>query len=426
MGPELQEFLIPHNVIGILFVNNERDHLDQQELDDTKNRRNFLNLSEEDAIHLRELRTIFDTHAEEFVEQFYSHLFQFDDTSRFLEDQELVARLKRLQTGHLQSMLDADWGIEYNARRRIVGQAHADIGIEPQLFLGAYNQYLQFFLKRLNIDCDSKEECEEKFSVLLKATLYDVGLTLDAYFTHSTQQIRKALDLYWQANAELRQFAELTSHDLKTPLGTLANLCDEVIDEFGDQMPEEAVKMITQASLKTFDMSRMIDALLASAHISHEEDNSSQVPIKSMLDILIRQMQYELRKKDITVDIQGDFPDALGDPARLKEAFSNLLSNAIKYIEFQPGLITINGIKRGGGVIEITVTDSGSGIPESELKRIFVPFRRLPTHRDDPGSGLGLYFTKQIVESNGGRVWAESLPGQGATFHVELRTFEHD
>ena len=122
--------------------------------------------------------------------------------------------------------------------------------------------------------------------------------------------------------------------------------------------------------------------------------------------------------------LQGDFPDALGDPARLKEAFSNLLSNAIKYIELQPGLIMITGNQRGGGVIEITVTDSGTGIPESELQRIFVPFRRLPTHRDDPGSGLGLYFTKQIVEANGGRVWAESHPGQGASFHVELRTFE--
>ncbi|PHS04917.1 MAG: hypothetical protein COA78_15895 [Blastopirellula sp.] len=407
-------------------MTNEREELRQQELDDTENRRNFLKLEDKDAHHLRELREIFDTHAEEFVEEFYSHLFQFEETSRFLEDQELVTRLKRFQTEHLKSMLDAEWGIEYNARRRIVGQAHADIGIEPQLFLGAYNQYLQFFLKRLNIVCESKAECEEKFSVLLKATLYDVGLTLDAYFTHSTQQIRKALDLYWQANAELRQFAELTSHDLKTPLGTLANLCDEVIDEFGDQMPAEAVKMISQASVKTFDMSRMIDALLASANISHEENSSSQVHVKKIIEILIRQMQYELRKNNITVILKGEFPDALGDPARLKEAFSNLLSNAIKYIELEPGLITITGAKRGGGVIGITVADNGTGIPESELQKIFVPFRRLPTHSDDPGSGLGLYFTKQIIEANGGRVWAEALPGQGATFHVELRSFDQD
>ncbi len=64
-------------------------------------------------------------------------------------------------------------------------------------------------------------------------------LTLEAYFSHGTRSLRNALDMLWQANTNLRQFAQLTSHDLKTPLATVANLCDEVIDEFREQLPDE-------------------------------------------------------------------------------------------------------------------------------------------------------------------------------------------
>jgi signal transduction histidine kinase len=67
------------------------------------------------------------------------------------------------------------------------------------------------------------------------------------------------------------------------------------------------------------------------------------------------------------------------------------------------------------------VADNGPGIPPDELERVFVPFRRLPRHRDRPGSGLGLYFAKTLVEQQGGRIWAESKPGQGAKFYVRLR-----
>ena len=106
---------------------------------------------------------------------------------------------------------------------------------------------------------------------LQKAVFLDISLTLEAYFTQATQSLRRALDLIYQANLELRQFAQLTSHDLKTPLATMANLCDEALDEFGDQMPAEAAKLIDSARMRAFRMSTTIDELLSSTMSLHSE-----------------------------------------------------------------------------------------------------------------------------------------------------------
>jgi len=104
---------------------------------------------------------------------------------------------------------------------------------------------------------------------------------------------------------------------------------------------------------------------------------------------------------------------------RLCESFYNLLSNAAKFIERKPGRIVID-LETRDDEYEFRVSDNGPGIPRDELERIFAPFRRLSIHRDRPGSGLGLYFTKTMLEHLRGRIWVESQVGEGSTFHVVL------
>jgi signal transduction histidine kinase len=126
-----------------------------------------------------------------------------------------------------------------------------------------------------------------------------------------------------------------------------------------------------------------------------------------------------LAEKRIELRAPGDLPTVRGDRVRLREAFQNLLSNAAKFIGRRNGRIDI-GCRRQAGEAVFSIRDNGPGIPPDELDRVFVPFRRLPQHRDQPGSGLGLYFTKNLIEQQGGRVWAESDVGQGACFFVAL------
>ena len=381
----------------------------------------YLGLASDDQSRLRELAPKFENFSTELVEAFYRHLFSFPESARFLSDPKLVERLKQAQQEHFVSLLQADWSPEYVERRRRVGQTHAGVGIDPEMFLGAYSQYVQqSFHRYLSADGATVPPQVEGLLSLLKVVFLDLGLTLEAYFTRATQTMQQALDMYWKANIELRQFAHLASHDLKTPLATVANFCDEALDEFGEQMPGEAKQLIESARARTFRMSTMIDELLStvtSFDLSKQlQEVSSQVALTEAVD----RLRPAIQAKQIVLDVPKAMPIVWGDAVRLRESFYNLLSNAVKYIERIPGHIKVSVRSHVDG-FEFVFTDDGPGIPREDLELIFAPFRRSTKHRNQPGSGLGLYFTKTMIEHQEGRVWAESIPGHGSSFHIVLR-----
>ena len=393
-------------------------------LPDLERRLAFLNLGDEDARRLREQLPVFRQLADEYVSAFYAHLLAHEETARFLREPELVERLKQLQREHFASMFEARWDEDYAERRQRVGDAHARRGVEPQFFLGAYNQFLQFYLPRLFASGMPSSQIESALS-LLKAVFLDIGTTLDAYFLQFTRDLQQALDLLWKANTELKQFAHFTSHDMKTPLGTVANLCEEALDEFGDQMPDEARSLIEAARRTVFRMSSTIDELLSASVASHETHPEEHVPGDSIISDALERVQPILRKRRIEILRDSTFPTVVGNRAQLREIFFNLLSNAAKYIEGDSGRIEIRAQRESNQCV-FTIADNGPGIPRDELERIFAPFRRLAAHHDVPGTGLGLYFTRNLVERQAGRIWAESEPGQGSRFFVLLRCAESE
>lgn len=384
----------------------------------------FLELGAQDRARLQELNERLYEDRHEFVEDFYRHLFKFEATARFLRDPELVARLKEAQLEHLQRMLAADWSDAYMDQCFRVGDAHARVGISPQMFLGAYNKYLQFCVESLANDLgEPARPFARQVRALQKAVFFDVGLTLEAYFSRATAQLRQALDLVYRANAELRQFAQLTSHDLKTPLATMINLCDEALDEFGAQIPIEAGKLIQAARNRALRMGATIDDLLQSAISMHEEQTQESLSPEPILLETVELLRPLMEQKHITISLPASIPLVRADRVRLREVFFNLLSNAVKYNDKVDGVILVRAAADQRHCT-ISFIDNGPGIPKHELSRIFVPFRRLDAHRDQPGSGLGLYFAKTLIEQQGGAIWAESKLGQGSTFHIRLSLAE--
>jgi signal transduction histidine kinase len=381
----------------------------------------YLEIGPADRMRLQQIAPILSACSAEFVEVFYRHLFEFQETAQFLQNPVLVDRLKQAQQLHLESMLQADWNQAYVEHRHRVGDVHAQVGISPRMFLGAYNQYLQFCFRRLAVDADPRiREFAETSLSLLKTVFFDIGLTLDAYFQHATENLQQALDMLSHVNTELRQFAQLTSHDLKTPLGTVVNLCDEALDEFGPQMPPAARDLIAAAKNRAYRMSQTIDELLASALTSQEADESETFSSELIIDQAIETVRPLLEKKEIELTITRPLPWVCGSPVKVREAFYNLFSNAAKFIDKRPGQIAVTARVEGKNCV-FCVADNGSGIPAEDLQRIFFPFRRLPHHRNEPGSGLGLYFTKSLIEQQSGQIWVESEVGQGSRFYVLLK-----
>jgi signal transduction histidine kinase len=382
----------------------------------------YLQLTVEDRARLHRLAQTLRESAGAFVNAFYEHLFAFPDTARYLKQPELVERLKSAQQSHLASMLAADWDEDYVERRRRVGYAHAQTGILPDYFVGAYLQYVKHCLGQMTTQ-QSREatDLSDQTISLLKVIFLDIGLTLDAYFEQATRDLRQALDLLFKANTELRHFAQLTSHDLKTPLATVANLCDETIDEFGDEMPQEAKKLIEAARNRVFRMSATIDDLLRSTIGSGGGCADERIAPHEIITEILEQLRPMLLEKGIVTTMDAELPAAVGDRARTREAVYNVLSNAVKFCDKRPGKIAIQGERRDGHSV-ISIADNGPGIRAEDLDRIFTPFVRLPGQRDLPGSGLGLYFTKSLMEQQGGRVWAESRLGEGSRFYIALRS----
>ncbi len=387
---------------------------------DVQRRLAFLEWSDADTRNLQALSAVFAQSLDAFVEQFYEHLFRFPETSKFLQDSERVARLKEKQRAHFSALLEGHWDNAGVERRHHVGQTHAEVGLEPYLFLGAYQQYVRHCLQQLatKLGPHSQDVCDQAMS-LVKAIFMDVGLTLDAYFHQSTLKLHNVLQMYWRANIELRRFAQLTSHDLKTPLATVANLCDEVVDEFGSQIPAEARTLIEAARHSTYRMSALINELLESTLTPQSTESNDQISSREIIIDAVERVRPLLSQKQIELILPDDLPEVWGNRVRLREAFYNLLSNAAKFIDKRPGRIEVE-VEPLADACVLKVRDNGPGIPDGELERVFIPFRRLPAHRDKPGSGLGLYFAKSMIEEQGGRIWAESKLGEGTIFFVQL------
>lgn len=395
---------------------------------DLKQRLEYLLLSDQDARVLRSMKPVFDEAADEFLEEFYEHLKAFPEAERFLKVPGLVDHLKVVQKQHLQSMLEANWNQDYVENRNKVGYAHSAQGVESHLFLGGFYQYVQKGITLILSNPEAFEDPEkvfEKINSFLKVIFLDIGLTLDAYFKQSTVNLEKALSMLWQSNAELKQFAHFTSHDLKTPLATVSNICEEILDEYQKDLPGDSAELVANAQKTVLNMSSVIDELLSTTSVTSLDPDDFVDPVKSqdVVENVVSRLMTRADQDGIQLIIEKDLPRLIANETFLKEVVFNLVSNAIKYNDKKPGLIHLKSEIRGNEGVLI-VEDNGPGIPEENLNQIFSPFKRLNQHYAIPGSGLGLYYSRYLVEKQGGRIWVESEEGQGSRFLIALALAE--
>lgn len=205
------------------------------------------------------------------------------------------------------------------------------------------------------------------------------------------------------------------SHDLRSPVTAIWTageaLRDGALEEADRQ---ELASVITGEADR---LARLVDKLL---DLSRLEAGAAE-PRRDWcsLDEVVRGAVEHLTKKGapITVALDPDLPLVRADAVQLERVFVNLLENARRYSGDQP--VNVRGRVAGGRVL-VRVIDHGPGVPPELRERIFEPFEQGDARTSHTGSGLGLAIVRGFVEANGGRVWPESLPGQGSAFVVEL------
>jgi signal transduction histidine kinase len=162
----------------------------------------------------------------------------------------------------------------------------------------------------------------------------------------------------------------------------------------------------------------LIENVLESARLQSKTLQLRFQPLR--LDGVLRDVILRIRARHRDLDVNANLdsvPPIVGDSVRLAQVFENLFTNAIKYAPGSPIDILLNQI---GNRILVSFIDHGPGIPKDSLPLIFERFYRVRGEKTVTGTGLGLYICKQIIQAHRGKIWAESTPGHGTTFLIEL------
>ena len=228
-----------------------------------------------------------------------------------------------------------------------------------------------------------------------------------------------------RVNKIRRDFVANVSHELKTPATSL-RLLAESLEETIEKDPVQARLFAAQLKRETERLAQLITDLLDLTRLETEErvEYPDLVDVRGVLITVLARMRSAARKKNITLQWKRFGRAAQytvrGDETQLVSMFTNLVDNAIKYTP-PGGRVEVTGGMQGSGIV-IQIADTGIGIPEEELSRIFERFYRVDKARSKAtgGTGLGLSIVKHVAENHGGHLTVESTPGEGSMFTVYL------
>lgn len=231
---------------------------------------------------------------------------------------------------------------------------------------------------------------------------------------------KRAEKLILEKNEELKRFTYTVSHDLKAPLRGIAGYAQELERRHKEGLPERAQFCIAQIITATRNLDNLIEDLLKYSRLDTEAQTLTEVNLSDLVQSILGDRSLEITERGVEVSVNVP-PVILHSWERgMNQVLSNLIDNAIKYSrQSRPPRLTVNA-EAAGGVCRITVTDNGVGFDMKYHDRIFGLFNRLVRADEFEGTGVGLAIVKKLVEKLGGSIRAESAPGQGATFFVEL------
>ena len=256
--------------------------------------------------------------------------------------------------------------------------------------------------------------------VLLRARLHSAleRKHLEEERLHRTKELETATEDLKRANDDLESFASVASHDLQEPLRTIAGTLELLVLECGGELTEEQRGLLTVAMDGSARMSRLISDLLEYSVSGGMEADLEHVDCEVALLEAITNLKESIRDSGAQID-HGALPLIMAHSGGLVRLLQNLVGNAIKYRSEERLEVGITAEREGADWV-VSVKDNGIGIVEQHRRRIFQPFRRLHG-QERPGTGLGLAICERIVRQAGGRIWVDSQPGEGSTFHFSAR-----
>ncbi|NOX62437.1 MAG: PAS domain-containing sensor histidine kinase [Chloroflexi bacterium] len=218
-----------------------------------------------------------------------------------------------------------------------------------------------------------------------------------------------------------RDFVANISHDLRTPISAIQVMAETLKSSSVAENPRKRKQLVDGILEQTSALQQLAQEILDLSLIESGRMPLRLVafPVGDLIGPALRPMMSSIERNKLHVEVH--IPDdlkVLADPEHVRRVLQNLLHNAIKFTPAE-GVIIIEAREQGEDIV-ISVSDSGPGIAADDLPRIFERFYKVDRMRSERGTGLGLAIARHIVEGHGGRIWAESAPGRGATFYFTL------
>jgi len=234
------------------------------------------------------------------------------------------------------------------------------------------------------------------------------------------QRIRKRTAELEESNEDLRDFAYSLAHDLRAPLASIDGFSAQLELRLGTKLDEKSQHYLRRVRAGVKLMSDLTDALLALADLSNTQLMHQTVDLSSVARAVAERLRERDPGRDVTVKIEETLRTQ-GDIRLLTDVMENLMGNAWKFTSRIPKAeIVFGGQAWPNGSYLYHVKDNGAGFDPAYAYKLFGPFQRLHTANEFEGTGIGLAMVRKIVSRHGGRVWAESLPGAGASFFFTL------
>jgi len=238
---------------------------------------------------------------------------------------------------------------------------------------------------------------------------------------------KKDLELkFLDKKRELEDFAYTAAHDLKAPLAII-NQTGQLINMLLAKNPNPEIKEQADVLVEvSMQMSKFVTELLNYAKTGRSQKELVSLSVDKQLAKAVSNLETITKNLGGSINIESTFGEIKGDSTAIMQLFQNLISNGLKFS--RPGEKPIVSIRNEAlkssqskkWRIKIVIEDNGAGIPADKVKAVFSPLVRLHTHEDVEGSGLGLAITKKIVSQHSGKIWIESMVGEGTKVYILL------
>lgn len=222
-------------------------------------------------------------------------------------------------------------------------------------------------------------------------------------------------------NKELEEFTYSISHDLRTPLGQVDGFAQILLDKYSTNLDPTVLRFVGNIHEAAQHMRRIVDELLNLGRVGKRDLHPQPTELRPLVDAAILELASQTRGRRVEWQV-GPLPTVECDPELMESVLGNLLSNAVKFTRGRdPAIIQVGHMPSGDQAV-ISVRDNGAGFDARYAERLFGAFQRLHRQDEFEGTGVGLATVQRIVHKHGGRIWAESELGKGASFFFTLPT----